>query len=84
VAYVRTYEVDVAPTADGGPAIAAVVRHVRALGPRVRLELDPEGADRPIEADVTRQRFDELQVRKGDRVYVSARRARVFRLPPRP
>jgi sulfate transport system ATP-binding protein len=78
VAYVRTYEVELHPTSDGAPAIRAVIRHVRRTGVVVRLELDREDGGEVIEAELTRARFDELGVAKGDRVYVSPRRARVF------
>ena len=78
VAYVRTFEVDLAPAANGSPAIGAVVRHVRRTGSVVRLELDQEEDGKIIEAELTRARFDELGIGKGDRVFVSPRRARVF------
>jgi sulfate transport system ATP-binding protein len=78
VAYVRTYEVDLAPTANGTPAIAAVVRRVRRLGSVVRLELDREEDGKTIEAELARGRYEELGVAQGDRVFVSARKARVF------
>ena len=40
VAYVRTYDVQLAPSPSGASSLEAVVRHVRAFGPVVRLELD--------------------------------------------
>jgi sulfate/thiosulfate transport system ATP-binding protein len=81
LAYVRTYEVDLAPTADGGPAMEAIVRRVRRLGSVVRLELDREEDGKVIEAELTRGRHEELGVVQGDRVFVSPRRARVFLQP---
>jgi sulfate transport system ATP-binding protein len=81
LAYVRTYEVDLAPTADGTPAMGAIVRRVRRLGSVVRLELDREEDGKVIEAELTRGRHEELGVVKGDKVFVSARRARVFLEP---
>jgi sulfate transport system ATP-binding protein len=78
VAYVRAYEVDLASAANGTPAIAAVVRRVRRLGTVVRLELDREEDGKHIEAEITRGRYEELGVAPGDRVFVSARRAKVF------
>ena len=78
VAYVRTYEVDLAPISNGIPALPAIVRRARRLGSVVRLELDPEEDGNPIEAELTRTRYDELGIAEGDRVFVSARRARVF------
>ena len=78
VAYVRTYEVDLAKTPNGRPAIEAVVRHIRRYGPMVRLEMDRTEDGQMIEAEVPRARFDDLGVDRGDKVYVSPRSARVF------
>jgi sulfate transport system ATP-binding protein len=78
VAYVRTYEVDLARAPNGRPAIEAVVRHVRRFGPMVRLELDRVEDGQLIEAELPRGRFEELTLARGDRVFVSPRSARVF------
>ncbi|MEP6572409.1 MAG: sulfate ABC transporter ATP-binding protein [Gemmatimonadota bacterium] len=78
VAYVRTFEVELTPSGDGSVAIEAIVRHIRAFGPVVRLELDRVDDGQLIEAEVSRARFTELKVAKGDRVFVSPKNARVF------
>ena len=78
VAFVRPHDVDVARYRNGVPSIEATVRHVKALGPRVRLYLErtEEGAE--IEAELSRERFDELALAEGEKVYVSLRKLRVF------
>ena len=78
VAYVRTYEVDLAPAPNGTPTIQATVRRVRRMGSVVRLELDQDSNGKVIDAELTRARFEELGVNAGDRVFVSPRKARVF------
>ncbi len=78
VAYVRTFEVEVAPSSNGGSSIQAMVRHIRAFGPVVRLELDRLNDGKTIEAHVSRTRFEQLGIRKGERVFVSPTNARVF------
>jgi sulfate/thiosulfate transport system ATP-binding protein len=78
VAYVRTFEIEVAPSSNGASSIEAVVRHVRAFGPVVRLELDRTKDGKTIEAHVPRARFEQLGVRKGERVFVSPTNVRVF------
>ena len=78
VAYVRTFEVEVAPSSNGASSIEAVVRHIRAFGPVVRLELDRVNDGKTIEAHVSRSRFEELGIRKGERVFVSPTNVRVF------
>lgn len=78
VAYVRTYEVELAKVPNGSPAIETVLRHVRRFGPMVRLELDRVEDGQVIEAEVPRARFEELGVGRGERVYVKPRSARLF------
>jgi len=78
LAYVRTYDVEVGPAPSGPSSLAAVVHHVRAFGPVVRLELDLVGSRYRIEAHVARDRFDADAFAKGRRVYVSPKRLRVF------
>jgi sulfate transport system ATP-binding protein len=78
VAYVRTFEIEVAPSSNGASSIEAVVRHIRAFGPVVRLELDRINDGTTIEAHVPRARFEQLGIQKGERVFVSPTNARVF------
>jgi sulfate/thiosulfate transport system ATP-binding protein len=70
---VRPHDVELARTARSAGAVPATVRHVRAHGAVVRLELDRLDETQTIEAEVARDRFLDLALRKGDRVYVSAR-----------
>ncbi len=80
IAYVRTYDVAVSATRSGACSLEALVRHVRAFGPMVRLELDLVEDGTTIEAHVPRGRFHELGLNKGHRVYVSPTHVRVFGL----
>ena len=81
VAYVRTYDVELGPAPFGASSLAAVVRHVRAFGPVVRLELDLVEGGKSIEAHVSRDRFDAAALAKGRQVYVSPTNVRVFAQP---
>jgi sulfate transport system ATP-binding protein len=78
VAFVRTHEFDIATVENDG-AFPAVVNHLRALGPSVRVELTSPDWREPIEAELSRERSDALRLRRGDRVYLKPRRLRVFR-----
>jgi sulfate/thiosulfate transport system ATP-binding protein len=78
IAYVRTYDVELAPSPNGNSSLEALVRHVRAFGPVVRLELDLAEGGRTIEAHIPRGRFESLALAKGQRVYVSPTHVRVF------
>jgi len=75
---VRPHDVELALTPNGGSAIPAAVRHVRPRGAVVRLELDRLDESETIDAEVSRDRFLELALEKGDRVYVSPRGARLL------
>jgi len=79
VGYVRPHDLEVARQPAGG-AIEAVVRHVQAAGPTVRLELERADGGEPLEVELSRDRFGELALQPGERVYVSIRNLRVF--PP--
>ena len=80
VAYVRTYEVELRP-ARSASSLEAIVRHIRAFGPIVRLELDLVEDGRTIESHIPHARFDNLAFGKGQRVYVSATNVKVFAQP---
>ena len=77
----RTYDVELTPLPSGVSSIEAIVRHVRAFGPVVRVELDRVQDGGTIEAHVPRDRFDSLALSKGQRVYVSPTSVRVFAQP---
>jgi sulfate/thiosulfate transport system ATP-binding protein len=81
VAYVRTYDVELEAFPSGPSSLAAVVRHVRAFGPMVRLELDLVDGGRTIEAHIPRARFESLGLGRGERVFVSPTSVRVFAQP---
>jgi sulfate transport system ATP-binding protein len=78
VAYVRTYDVELAPSPSGASSLEALVRHVRAFGPVVRLELDLVESGLTIEAHIPRSRLETLTLAKGERVYVLPTNVRVF------
>jgi sulfate/thiosulfate transport system ATP-binding protein len=81
VAYVRTYDVELAPSRSGASSLEATVRHVRAFGPVVRLELDLVESGRTIEAHIPRARLGGLDLAKGQQVFVSPTNVRVFAQP---
>ncbi|HEU4523382.1 MAG TPA: sulfate ABC transporter ATP-binding protein [Gemmatimonadales bacterium] len=78
VAYVRTYDVELTPSANGRSSIEAIVRHIRAFGPVVRLELDRVDDGSSLEAHLPRAQYEQLAVTKGQRVFVSPTSVAVF------
>ncbi len=79
VAYVRPHELEitrqVGSTEEG---VEAVVRYVHAVGPTVRLELEYKDSGQRLDAELTRDRFQELQLKVGETVYATPRRLQVF------
>jgi sulfate/thiosulfate transport system ATP-binding protein len=78
VAYVRTYDIQLHPLPAGNGSLEGIVRHVRAFGPVVRIEVDLADGGRTIEAHLPRDQFDRQPVGRGERVYVSPTNVRVF------
>lgn len=79
VAYVRPHDIEIirAPHSDG-EGLQATVRHVRAVGSIVRLELKRKSTGEPIEVELTHERFAEQALAVGDEVVLRPRQIKVF------
>ncbi len=78
IGYVRPHELDIARHRNGAPTIEAVIRHIHAIGPTVRVELARRDNGELMEAELTRERFGELALKSGEEVHVKARKLQVF------
>jgi sulfate transport system ATP-binding protein len=78
IGYVRPHELLVERSRNGHPTVPAVVKDAVPLGGTVRLELERRDNGGRLEAQMTRERFKELAIVKGDEVHVSAQRIKVF------
>lgn len=79
VAYVRPHDIEIAKEAkEGNPQFEAFVNYINAIGPLVRLELQRADHTEIIEAEVTQERFKQLQLSHGDKVYIYPRNVRIF------
>ncbi|MCX7184340.1 MAG: sulfate ABC transporter ATP-binding protein [Nitrosospira sp.] len=80
VAYVRPHDIEVDRVAQGEAALAARVTHVLSVGPIVRLELIREDSEdkNPIQVEISKERFRELQLVRGDQVFIKPRRFDLF------
>ena len=76
--YVRPRELDIQYTANGGPSVAAEVQRVQAVGPIAKIQLRAQDFGVDLNVELTSERFAELQLKAGDRVFVSPRKVRVF------
>lgn len=84
IAYVRPHEIEVERTRNGEAALAAQIVHVLSVGPIVRLELVRENDQErnPVHAEISKERFRELQLAKGDKVFIKPRRLDLFPSSP--
>ncbi len=78
IGYVRPHELDIARHRNGAPTVEAVIRHITAIGPTVRLELERSDGGGQIDAEMTRERFGELALKTGEQVHVTPRKLQVF------
>ena len=77
IALIRPHEIEIGPAAVGWPA---VVTAVRVIGPIVRLELRPKGlpVNEPLEAEISRERYESERFNVGQEVGLRFRRWQVY------
>ncbi|MFM2090620.1 MAG: sulfate/thiosulfate import ATP-binding protein CysA [Planctomycetota bacterium] len=78
VAYVRPHDVSIHRTDPGAGAVKTVIRHVHAIGPMARIELEPDPTGGPVEAHIPTRELHELKIGPGDTIWISPRKATVF------
>jgi sulfate transport system ATP-binding protein len=78
VAYVRPHELEITRQLEEEAAIAATITGVHMLGGMVHLELLPQGSSQVIEAEITKEYYRQLNLRKGEQVFVRPRKMRLF------
>jgi sulfate transport system ATP-binding protein len=80
-AYARPYEIEVFRERVQDGLIKARVEHVSKRGYLARVELVVGEDARTIEADLSRERLDDLALAKGQQVYIRPTALRVFEAP---
>jgi sulfate transport system ATP-binding protein len=78
VFYVRPHEIDILRESPGSGTIAATVYDIRPLGATVRIELERNDGFGLVEVELSRDRFNREELRRGDRVYLQPKRLRLF------
>ena len=80
MAYVRPHDIEIERVSAGEAALPVRIVHVLAVGPVVRVELAREGGGQadPIQAEISRERFRELKLVAGERVFIRPRRYDLF------
>ncbi|WP_126428089.1 sulfate/molybdate ABC transporter ATP-binding protein [Brevibacillus marinus] len=77
VSYVRPHDLEVTRQQRKG-AFPAIVRKVSAVGPHVRLHLQETGSQLVLEAEMPLERYQALNVRENETVYVRPRTVKEF------
>jgi hypothetical protein len=77
VALIRPHEIEIGPAATGWPATVVAVR---VIGPIVRLEVCAQGlpANEPLEAEISRERYEAERFSVGQTVGLRFRRWQVY------
>jgi sulfate transport system ATP-binding protein len=79
VGYVRTHDLDLERQPLDYTSIAAKVLNIHVIGPVVRVSLAIEESQQTLEAELTRDVFQNLALQKDERIFVRPRHIRVFK-----
>lgn len=77
-AFVRPYEIGISRIQSNGSDLLGTITEVRLLGGQIGLELECEGFENPIEAEISRELFRNLELGRGEQVFVTLNRMKVF------
>jgi sulfate transport system ATP-binding protein len=77
-AYTRPHELDIDRTPRAERSMAATVRHVNPAGAVVKVELLLRDHQTVVQANLSRDRYQELKLVEGEAVYVVPRQLRIF------
>ncbi|WP_298433481.1 sulfate/molybdate ABC transporter ATP-binding protein [Geobacter sp.] len=78
VGYVRSHDIEVERRRSNPASLEAAVQAVQTVGPFVRVELHALSADDVLEAELSRDVADRLDLRVGETVFVRPRKVTVF------
>ncbi len=78
VGYVRSHDLVIERHPVDSGSLAAEVRHIHAVGPVVRVTLAISEDCKIVEAELTRDAFQNLVLEKGEMVFVRPRHVRIF------
>ena len=77
-AYARPHELDIDRTPREERSMAATVRHVNPAGAVVKVELLLRDQQTVVQANLSRERYQELKLLQGEAVFVVPRQLRIF------
>ncbi|MET3292601.1 sulfate ABC transporter ATP-binding protein [Brevibacillus fluminis] len=78
IGYIRPHEVKLAKHAVDQKSIPSIITHIHAIGPIVRLELARPDKEELLEAELSIERFHQLDLKLGETVYAQLSDVIVF------
>ncbi|HVC96933.1 MAG TPA: TOBE-like domain-containing protein, partial [Pirellulales bacterium] len=76
--YVRPHELEIERSANGVASLRGQIERINSAGPVAKIQVSAAEFGVDLHVELSPERFTELDLRRGDTVYVSPRRARVF------
>lgn len=78
VGYVRPHDMTIEREGTDPEAVQAKIIHIHVVGRTVQVELKRQDNDQFLEAELTKERYRELNVKVGEDVYIKPNQLRVF------
>ena len=78
VSYVRSHDIEIERSQQDSISLRAEVKHIQKLGPSVRVTLAIDANGEFMEAELTRDAYQNLGLQQGESVFVRPRQVRVF------
>ncbi|KAA0966350.1 sulfate/molybdate ABC transporter ATP-binding protein [Sporosarcina sp. ANT_H38] len=78
VGYVRPHDMTIEREGTDPEAVKAKIIHIHVVGRTVQVELKRQDNDQFLEAELTKERYRELNVKVGEDVYIKPNQLRVF------
>ena len=78
--HARPHDIEITRTSEDA-SLQATIQRIHAIGPIVRVELQPLHGNQVVEAELTRERYAELRLIAGETIYFRPRQAKVYAAP---
>jgi sulfate/thiosulfate transport system ATP-binding protein len=76
--YVRPHELDIVSVPEGPGSLPARVVHINPIGSYIRVQIRLANTKSEVNVDVSPRRYAELRLQRGQEVYVTPQRIRMF------
>ncbi len=76
--FVRPHEIGISRIRSSETDLTGTIKEVRLMGGQIGLNLECEGFEHLIEAEIPRDLYVNLQLSRGDKVFISLNRVKVF------